>query len=473
MGFNLSAFGAGFAEAYTEDIQRNRKLAELRGAEAVKNMQLNYKKVIEDNKTKENDLLEKIDLLKTYDPNASQSELYAIANKPAVMNQITSLIKDKAFDPASFKLSNFVKVAEENPSTATAVERVKLLSVMPNIAKESIVKEVESSGNIFKDMTARSAAKAQEKAMLQQAETMGIPLERLRAAQQYVRPTVTDSSVVDMSKLRPAKTFAEQEDEAKAKLLFAIKNKDANAENLARADVFVVKTIKDSLTSEQTKFADKLVTLKNASLYGTPAEKKLADAELSRIWELEKKEAIAKKIPDKDTGEGKVPALGTLNTFVSAAVGRAIAAQYGDLVKSNQIAMVEKPDGGVSITYTGTDAVMRGKIRDTQAAAARSALSLYTDKEGRPLNRDVASVINSFTTSAPSAETPGTAPAAPAAAARSAPALPTPGRTTPTPAAPATASVQAERAKANAAIASGKDPAAVRQLFKQTTGQDL
>lgn len=470
MGFNLSAFGAGFAEAYTEDIQRNRKLAELRGAEAVKNMQLNYKKVIEDNKTKETDLLEKIDLLKTYDPNASQSELYAIANKPVVMNQITSLIKDKAFDPASFKLSNFVKVAEENPSTATAVERVKLLSVMPNIAKESIVKEVESSGNIFKDMTARSAAKAQEKAMLQQAETMGIPLERLRAAQQYVRPTVTDSSVVDMSKLRPAKTFAEQEDEAKAKLLSAIKNKDANAENLARADVFVVKTIKDSLTSEQAKFADKLVTLKNSSLYGTPTEKKSADAELKKIWELEQREAIARKVPEKDTGEGKVPALGTLNTFVSAAVGRAIAAQYGDLVKSNQIAMVEKPDGGVSITYTGTDAVMRGKIRDTQAAAARSALSLYTDKEGRPLNRDVASVINSFTTSAPAAEAPGTAPASPA---RTSPALPTPGRTTPTPATPATASVQAERAKANAAIASGKDPAAVRQLFKQTTGQDL
>ena len=214
MGFNLSAFGAGFAEAASEDIQRNRKLAELRGTEAVKNMQLNYKKVIEDNKAKESELVENLNLLKTYDPSAKEDELYAIATKAPVMSQITSLIKDKSFDPASFKLSNFVKVAENNV-TATALERVKLLSVLPTMAKEAVIEQMAPSDNIFKDMVSRSASKAKEKAMLEQAQAIGIPLERLRAAQNYIRPSAEVNAVVDMSKLRPEKTYSDIESQAK------------------------------------------------------------------------------------------------------------------------------------------------------------------------------------------------------------------------------------------------------------------
>ena len=475
MGFNLSAFGAGFAEAASEDIQRNRKLAELRGTEAVKSMQLNYKKVIEDNKAKESELVENLNLLKTYDSSATDSELYAIATKAPVMSQITSLIKDKSFDPASFKLSNFVKVTENNV-TGTALERIKLLSVLPTMAKDAVTEQMKPSDNIFSDMVSRSASKAKEKAMLEQAQVMGIPLERLRAAQNYIRPSAEVNATVDMTKLRPAKTFAEQEDAAKLAILNAVKNKDPVAENLAKADQIIFKTIKDNMSSEQTKFSEKLVTLKNAALNGTPQEKKAAEAELAKIWALEQKEAIAKKIPGED-GEGKVPALSALNTFTSAAVGRAIAAKYGDLVKSKQIAMVEKPDGGVSISYIGTDATVRNSIMATQANAARSALSLYTNRNGQPINRDVASVLNSFAAPTQIEE------AAPTTPAPAAPALPTarglgsaPAGRNPAPAATAAApavDVQTERTKAKEAITRGADAVAVAKRFKETTGQDL
>jgi hypothetical protein len=39
---------------------------------------------------------------------------------------------------------------------------------------------------------------------------------------------------------------------------------------------------------------------------------------------------------------------------------------------------------------------------ETQASAARNALSLYTDAKGQPFNRDVASVLNSYTSVVPS-----------------------------------------------------------------------
>jgi len=466
MGFNLSSFAGGFAEAAVEDIQKERKLAELRGTEAVKNLYTNYKTVVEDNKKKEAELVNNINILKTYDPTATESELYAVATSAPVMTSITDYIKKDGFDAGSFKLGNFAKVVNDNSSTATALERVKMLSVLPIAAKDTVTKQLEpSSGNIIRDMLSKSSSSAKEKAMIEQAQALGVPLERLKAAQGFVRPVDTVNATYDMSKLRPPKTFAQQEDDAKAKALLAAKNKDDVALGSANAELVVIKSIKDNMSSEQTKFSEKIVTLKNASLNGTPEEKKRADAELARIWELERREAEAKKVRGDD-GEGKVPNLSTLNTFTSAAVGRALAAKYGDLVKSKQLAIIEKPDGSTGFSYVGTDAAVRRGILDLQASAAQSALSMYTDNKGMPINRDVASVLNSF--KAPTQLTE----AAPATPATAAPVLP-PSSSGGRPAAAPQVNIQEERRKANAAISGGADSAAVKARFKQATGQDL
>jgi hypothetical protein len=420
MGFNLISFAGGFAKAGVEDIQRERKLAELRGTEAVKNLYTNYKTVLEDNKKKESELVNNINILRTYDPNATENELYAVATSAPVMSSITDYIKKDGFDAQSFKLANFAKVVNDNvPSTA--LERVKMLSTLPVAARATINSQLEqpSSGNILRDFVGKSSGAAKEKAMLEAAQALGVPLERLQAAQGFVRPTAEANATFDMSKIRPAKakTFTEQEDEAKAKALLAARNKDDVGMRNAQADLLVIKSIKDNMTSEQTKFSENVVNLKNAVLNGTPEEKKRAETELARIWALERREAEAKKVKGDD-GEGKVPNLSTLNTFTSAAVGRAIAAQYGDLVKNKQLAIIENADGSTRFSYLGTDGPTRKKILDLQANAARSALSLYTDNKGQPINRDVASVLNSFAAPAQIQE------AAPATTAPAAPALP-------------------------------------------------
>jgi hypothetical protein len=466
MGFNLSSFAGGFAEAAVEDIQKERKLAELRGTEAVKNLYTNYKTVVEDNKKKEAELVNNINILKTYDPTATESELYAVATSAPVMTSITDYIKKDGFDAQSFKLGNFAKVVNDNSSTATALERVKMLSVLPTAARDTITKQLEpSSGNIIRDMLSKSSSSAKEKAMIEQAQALGVPLERLKAAQGFVRPVDTVNATYDMSKLRPPKTFAQQEDEAKAKILLATKNNDPTATRLAQADLAIVNSIKDSMSSEQVKFSERIVTLKNASLNGTPEEKKRADTELLRIWELERREAEAKKVRGDD-GEGKVPNLSTLNTFTGAAVGRALAAKYGDLLKSKQLAIIENADGSTRFSYVGTDATTRKAILDLQASAAQTALSLYTDSKGMPINRDVASVLNSFKAPAQMQE------AAPTTPAPAAPALP-PSSSGGRPAAAPQVNIQEERRKANAAISGGADSAAVKARFKQATGQDL
>jgi hypothetical protein len=90
------------------------------------------------------------------------------------------------------------------------------------------------------------------------------------------------------------------------------------------------------------------------------------------------------------------------------------------LIKTKQLAIVEKADGSVGIDYIGDNDTLRRQILETQAIAARNALSLYTDDKGRPFNRDVASVLNSFTSVVPSVirtDSGATPPAAPAASA--------------------------------------------------------
>lgn len=419
MGFNLSAFGAGFATAAVKDIQEEQKLAELRGAEAVKIMQANYKTVNEENKKRESELVGNIDLLKAYDPTATEAELYAISTNKPVMDAITGYIKKDEFDPASFKVSNFAKVTENNV-TATALERVKMLSTLPVIAKAAVTEQIAPSGNILKDLLSTSSAKAKEKAMLEYARATGIPLERLQAAQGFVRPKAEVAAEIDMSKLRPEKGFAAEKEALKLAAFKAAKDNDPVAAKAAETRMAVIKDIENNFTSEQTKFAERAIKLKNASLTGTPEEKKRADAELAKIWAFERKEAEAKKVRG-DGEEGKVPAMSSLNSFTSSAVSRAIKARFGELITSDKLAVVPKIDGGVEITYTGTDIKTRQDILNLQAVAAQKALSMYIDPKGQPVNRDVATVLNSFTypatitqtESAPEATSPATAPVLP------------------------------------------------------------
>jgi ferritin len=396
MGFNLSAFGAGFATAATEDIKKKRENAEVMGVNAVNNMNANYKNVMAENKKKEDELVKNINLLSAYDRTATQDELYAVATKAPVMNAITDLIKKDAFDPGSFKLSNFAKVASSNV-TSTALERVSALSELPKLAKSVIEEQTASSGNFLRDFLNKGTSSAKQQAMLQRAQELGIPLERLQAAQGFTRPDASTPADIDMAKLAAIvpKSFASQEDSAKAAALKANASGDPEAIRLANASLTSIKDIRDNMSGEQTTFANKVAGLKNDAAFGTPEKKAAAEKELAKVWANERREAEAKRARGDGT-EGKIPSLATLNSFASTAAGRAVAARFGDQVKSSQLAIVENPAGGSTITYIGTDATMRRQIYEVSKQAARDALSLYTDGKGMPGNRDVASVLNSF-----------------------------------------------------------------------------
>jgi hypothetical protein len=131
---------------------------------------------------------------------------------------------------------------------------------------------------------------------------------------------------------------------------------------------------------------------------------KEARAQLAKEMKLVADEARARQVPT--AASDKVPSLGALNSFVAVAVTQAVQNKHGNL--KNDMAIVSRPNGDGTFyqdyDYIGDDPVLRKQIADTKAAAARKALSVYTDNNGKPLDRNVQAVMNVWTGSAAAPE---------------------------------------------------------------------
>lgn len=432
MGFRLSSFIAGAAENLTDTIREDEKQAAAAATFGIKALKENYDKVQAENRKLETEVSENIKTLRTFDSTATEAELFAAATNKTYMSMALEAAKT---NPATFKVGDVVKIKEDNASNLTAMEMLKAYTEVPAVSKsarqaEGVIEIEKKSEGLFGIGTLRDRAssRAASRAEEQTAKAMGVPIEQLRAASGYVRPEISTGAEFDFTSMQPAKSFEKQEQEAKTRLLAATRENDPKKINEAKADLLIFKTVKDTFTSEQLQFSNKIADIKNRYMFGTPEERKAAKPEYDKLMADIRAEAMAKKVTKDGEGEGKIPALGTLNTFTSASVARAVAAKHGDLIRSKQLAIVEKigPNNEVitSIDYIGDNSETRRQILETQANAARNALSLYTDAQGKPLNRDVASVLNSFTSVIPSVvrqdggatQTPTTGPAAAAPA---------------------------------------------------------
>jgi hypothetical protein len=401
MGFKFSSFAAGAAEAVVDTLRKDEEEASKVGVFGVKALKENYDKVMAENRKLESEVSDNIKVLRTFDSNATEAELFAAATNKTYMSMAIEAAKA---NPSTFKVGDVVKIKEDNASNLTAMDMLKTYTELPAVsesarrAEGTLDKDTNFFAKIRKGASDRAASKAEE----QTARAMGVSIDQLRAAEGFKRPEFDTGAQFNMGAFQKEKGYDEREKDAKLALLKAEQSGDPDAINAARADVFIFKSIKETLTSEQQQFSNKVADIKNRYMFGTPEERKAAKPEYDKLMADVRAEALAKKVTKDGEGEGKIPALGTLNTFTSAAVARAVAAKHGDLIKSKQLAIVEKADGSVGIDYIGDNETLRRQILETQANAAKNALSLYTDAKGLPFNRDVASVLNSYTSVVPS-----------------------------------------------------------------------
>jgi hypothetical protein len=189
--------------------------------------------------------------------------------------------------------------------------------------------------------------------------------------------------------------------ELKTKLAAGDTSVKAELDSAIAIDAAAKRQEQDALQSDVAKRNDRLAALQTTITTSTnPAEVKTARVQMAKELKLIADEARARQVPT--AASDKVPALGALNSFVAVAVTQAVQNKHGNL--KNDMAIVSRPNGDGTFyqdyDYVGDDPVLRKQIADTKAAAARKALSVYTDNNGKPLDRNVQAVMNVWVGSA-------------------------------------------------------------------------
>jgi hypothetical protein len=189
--------------------------------------------------------------------------------------------------------------------------------------------------------------------------------------------------------------------ELKTKLAAGDTSVKAELDSAIAIDAAAKKQEQEALQSDVAKRNDRLAALQTTITTSTnPAEVKAARTQMAKELKLIADEARARQVPT--AASDKVPALGALNSFVAVAVTQAVQNKHGNL--KNDMAIVSRPNGDGTFyqdyDYVGDDPVLRKQIADTKAAAARKALSVYTDNNGKPLDRNVQAVMNVWVGSA-------------------------------------------------------------------------
>ena len=403
MGAFLSFVG-GAASQFVSSVEQAEKDAKEMAKSSFNGLYKRYEENAEVNRELTNKMKAEKQYIETVWSNATPEQVNELLANPVALEAIK-----KTKNPSAVSLDNYIKVIKGNESKSTGAERAAVLPELVEQVKSQLQPKGGSPiGGFIRDV----GKERMESDMEKYAKGMGISLEELRSAEKVKRPA--GSATFDMGVLAPSKNFTERTDEAQVSMLDALKSGDEDKIEAAKKELKFVTKAKSEMTPAQTEFANKVADIKNRYMFGTPEERKAAKPEYDKLMGDIRAEALAKKTGE-GAGEGKIPALSTLNTFTSAAVARAVAAKHGDLIKTKQLAIVEKADGSVGIDYIGDSDTLRRQILETQATAAKNALSLYTDAKGQPFNRDVASVLNSFTSVVPSVMRDGNAPATPTA----------------------------------------------------------
>lgn len=406
----LLSFLGGAAKGFIEEVDKSEKYGRETAAARMKILAENYEKTREENSKLTNELKGVEQWVSTVYKDATPEQIAYLQGNPVAFQALKKLE-----NPTKFRLNDIISIAAGNEHKAVGAERITELPALT----EKVSTALKSKGFFAREFEA-AETRGTSTVERQFAGATGVDAQTMAAMKPMQRPSV--EGTFDMAALQPPKTLTQQTEEAQLNLVDALRSGDDTKIDAARTELKNFTTAKDAMTAEQTKFANKVADIKNRYMFGTPDERKAAKPEYDRLMSDIRAEALAKKVTKDGDGEGKIPALSTLNTFASGAVARAVAAKHGDLIKSKQLAIVEKADGSVGIDYIGDNDTLRRQILETQANAARNALSLYTDAQGKPFNRDVASVLNSFTAVVPSvvrqdggANTPAAKPATPPA----------------------------------------------------------
>jgi hypothetical protein len=465
MGFNLLAFAGGAATAIEEKMDTAEKEAKTFAIASTKNMYEKYTKLLEDNKTKAEEAAAEMELIKSnYAAMAdgksfSAEQLAEIARSPNNRKFLVNAINKGGINFGNLNPDQMVKIATSANPPDVKREYLDQALTLDTTLKTKLTEQSTKKQMGFFDQIGESAGRA---AAEKTALALGTTTEQMQKALSEKSPVSTAS--FDFTGLRKEDTYESVKNRAQLAYVKATKSNDPQALEAAATDLAVFTALEAPSKSEVSKYADRKAKLASIIVNGGK-EGKAAEVEWSKMVALEAKEALMKHIKPAGDGESKVPALGTLNSFVKDAGNRAIEMVHGKQLGS-QLSRTQMPDGTISLQYIGDNPEFAAQVDATRRVAALKALSLYPQD-----NRDVQSILKTYEQAAlppPPAPAAAAKPAIPAVPAKAA--APT---ATASPPVAQSSNIGQERAIALEAIKKGAPEAAVRKRFKDTTGQEL
>jgi len=482
MGFNLLSFAGGVATAIEEKMDTAEKEAKTFAIASTKNMYEKYTKLQEENKIKAEEAASEMELIQSNYTNMaggktfSAEQLAELARSPNNRKFLVAAIKKGDVNFGNLDPDQMIKIATGNSPEIGRTNLGQALTLDTTL-KAKIAEQSTKKQMGFFDQIGESAGRA---AAEKTALALGTTTEEMQKVLNEKAPVSKAS--FDFTGLRKEDTYESVKNRAQLAFVKATKSNDPKALETAATDLAVFTALEAPSKSEVAKYADRKAKLASTIINGGK-EGKAAEVEWSKIVDLEAKEALRKHIKPAGDGESKVPALGTLNSFVKDAGNRAIEMVHGKQLGS-QLSRTQMPDGTISLQYIGDNPEFAAQVDATRRVAAMKALSLYPQD-----NRDVQSILKTYEQAAlPPASNPAAVAkpilppvpvktAAPANVAAPAPApvvsnnVPAFKPSAPLP--PPPASIGRERAAALEAIKKGAPEAAVRKRFKETTGQEL
>ena len=460
MAFNLLAFAGGAAGAIEEKMDTAEKEAKTFAMASTKNMHDKYMKRVEEDKVLVSETAQDMELIKSNYASMSggktftADQLEQISRSPANRKYLVDSINKGKINFGNLDPEQMVKLVANNPAPNVARDRIGQALTLDSTLKDTITKQATTKQMGFFDRIGESAGKA---AAQKTAMALGTTVEEMQTKLAETRPTAT--ATFDFSGIKAPETYESLKDKAQLKFVAAKKSGDDAALEEAAVDLAVFQSMEAKVPTAQAKWAEKKAQLATISVKGG-AEGKAAQSELDKMVGVEAREAQQKAVKPAGEGEGKVPALGTLNSFVKDAGSRAVEMVHGKQL-GRELSRTQMPDGTISLQYIGNKPELAAQVDATRRTAALKALSLYPAD-----NRDVQSILKTYESVAPAAVPEPFVPPR-----RTLPVIPP--KTAASPIAAPSPSIGQERAAALDAIRQGANEAKVKERFKATTGQDL
>jgi hypothetical protein len=432
MGFRFSSFVAGAAENITDTLKEDEKQAAAAATFGVKALKENYDKVQAENRTLETKLLKNRGILKTFDPTATDAELFAAATNDTYMSLAVEAAKA---NPANFKVSDVVAIKKDNPSIVSFEEAMKAYTTVPEVSKSARQAEgtVETKRpddlfgiNILRDRASnRAATKAEE----QTAKAMGVSIEKLRAASGFKRPEIDTGAEFNMAKFqKQPENSKEILDKLEVQEIQAAQQFGENSpERLAfKKQKEFVKSFEQKTDKSLEARADRLMVEAQDST--DPARVKEINSELIGIRSSIKNHKKLTTIADPKEKEATYNAMkGDVTDYVNTRMRDAKGTKWRDMVEFKTY--TDEATGKV-ITSKSSKVGMTVEQQQEMFAAERklTAQALkangYTLSDGTPRTPVAERLMRNFNISAADLADPSAAPAQPAAA--PAPAQPAP-----------------------------------------------